>query len=190
MRTTQIRELWQRVVTLPAGTTYCDVYLAISGREDGILVLGIDQQYSLFYTLCDLAALCEGADLVLNGKQIKPEQYLRAWRQEFKAARPITDSGNSDLVFSATLIADPQKLIGADNRWRLEQLERLRSLHAYVEREGMLEFTFDLANPAHSKMLYEYRTLHHIEEVSPVRVTKADQSIALAAQPDLWELLA
>lgn len=190
MQTTQIRETWQRVILLPAGTTYTDAYVAVSGRQERVVVLGLDQQYSLFYELCDLAALCEGGDLLVCGAKIKPEQYLRQWRQQFKDARLITDSRNSDLLVTATLVVDPAKLAAEDSRYRIEQFDELRAAHPFLERDGRFEFSFDLANPAEAKVLYDKKRLHFDEAGSPISVSMRAPTLAQAAQPELWELLA
>lgn len=190
METTQIKETWHAAILLPEGTTYTDAYLAVSGRPGGAVVLGIDQQYSIFYTLCDLAALCEGGDLLLYGKAITPEQYLRNWRQQFKDARPITDSRYGDLLLSATLVVDPAQFAGEDGRYYREQLEELLNSRPYVEKEGRFEFSLDLANPVDTKVLYDKKRLHFDQAGSPVSVTMRVDAPSMAAQSELWELLA
>jgi hypothetical protein len=190
VNTTAINETWSRVVLLPAGTTYTECYVAVSGRPDRGVVLGMNQQYSLFYELCDLAALCEGGDLLLDGKVIKPERYLREWRTLFKDAKPITDSSNADLIIDAKLVVSPSSFEGDDGRWKRESLERLKSEHPYTESGALLEFAFDLANPLQSKALYDFKWLHFDENASPVTVACREHGKQQVSQPSLWELLA
>jgi hypothetical protein len=182
----QINEIGRRVILLPKETTYCEAYLAVSVRPEGNVVLGMNQQYSLFYELCDLAALCEGGDLLMSGAVVTPERYLKEWRRHFKEAKPMTDSSNQDLLISAKLVVDPSMLQGHEKRWDRESLQELRQAHPGVPVGDRIEFQFDLANPLQAKLMYEKHRLHFDTSEFPVQVRFKETANLQMATMDLF----
>lgn len=186
MNATPINEIDQRVILLPKETTYCEAYIAVSVRPDGNIVLGMDQQYSLYYQLCRLAALCEGGDLVMSGKTVKPEQYLKTWRDTFKNAKPLTDNSNADLLITAKLVVAPAQFEAENQKWRKKTLLELQVAHTGTPVGERIEFEFDLANPEQAKLLYENHHLHFDKDNFPVAVLFKENISSQKGTADLF----
>lgn len=169
MRANEIR---RAVIQLPAAAHQWDkLFMLVSQRDTETMVMGPESKWRLFDDICGAAALCEGSDLVVDCKAVRPEHYIKLWRGEFSAPMTLEQAAGKGILFSAELVVDPDKFEERDAKYYRERMEELRKQKTPHEHGNKMTFLFDMNDVEDIKLVYVHRPLHADKSKSPISAT-------------------
>ena len=104
-------------------------------RETDIVAYGWN--YSIIGTVCNRAGACEGGGLVINGKSITPEEYIKRYRTKIKNAPLITEFFKQGKIARFRITVDPESRYDTERVAKYKEFIRKESNHYSPEEKEL-----------------------------------------------------